>query len=298
MRFRLLGLLEVVDDGRRIEFVRGKERALLALLLLSANEPVSTDRVIEALWDDRPPEHATKTVQIHVSRLRKRLDARRLTTTPGGYLLRVAPGELDVDEFEALAARGRSALVDGDIQGAVSNLTGALGLWSGPALADFRFESFAQDAARRLDEVKAAVEADLVDAQLAAGEDVIPQIEELVAENPLWERPRRQLMLALYREGRQGEALDVYRRTRELLADELGLDPSPELEALERSILVAPARDRAYHALALRLERRDVPFAVYATLPASAILGDRLGCVKTSPVFGVDLAALCLHGRS
>src|SRR5947209_15563808 len=107
MRFQLLGLLEVVDGGRRIEFMRGKERALLALLLLSANEPVSADRVIEALWDDRPPEHATKTVQIYVSRLRKRLDARRLTTTPGGYLLRVAPGELDVDEFEALAARGR-----------------------------------------------------------------------------------------------------------------------------------------------------------------------------------------------
>ena len=238
MRFQLLGLLEVVDGGRRIEFVRAKERALLALLLLSANEPVSTDRVIEALWGDRPPEHATKTVQIHVSRLRKRLDARRLTTTPGGYLLRVAPGELDVDEFEALAARGRRALVDADIQGALSSLTEALGLWSGPALADFRFESFAQNAARRLDELKAAVEADLVDAQLAAGEDVIPQIEELVAENPLWERPRRQLMLALYREGRQGEALDVYRRTRQLLADELGLDPSPELEALERSILI------------------------------------------------------------
>jgi DNA-binding SARP family transcriptional activator len=96
MRFQLLGLVVVVDGGRRIELVRGKERALLALLLLSANEPVSTDRVIEALWGDRPPEHATKTVQIHVSRLRKRLDARRLTTTPGGYLLRVAPGELDV----------------------------------------------------------------------------------------------------------------------------------------------------------------------------------------------------------
>ena len=272
MRFRLLGLLEVVDGGRRIEFVRGKERALLALLLLSANEPVSTDRVIEALWDDRPPEHAKKTVQIHVSRLRKRLDARRLTTTPGGYLLRVAPGELDVDEFEALAARGRSALVDGDIQGAVSNLTEALGLWSGPALADFRFESFAQDAARRLDEVKAAVEADLVDAQLAAGEDVIAQIEELVAENPLWERPRRQLMLALYREGRQGEALDVYQRTRELLADELGLDPSPELEALERSILIQdPELLAAPRAVRVTAQRRGGRMRVVAgTLVAVA----------------------------
>jgi ABC-type oligopeptide transport system substrate-binding subunit/streptogramin lyase len=139
-------------------------------------------------------------------------------------------------------------------------LTDALGLWSGPALADFRFESFAQNDARRLDEVKAAVEADLVDARLAAGEDVMAQIEELVAENPLWERPRRQLMLALYREGRQREALDVYRRTRELLADELGLDPSPELKALERSILIQDpellAAPRAARVAARRRGRR------------------------------------------
>ena len=149
MRFRLLGLLVVVDGERRVEFLRGKERALLALLLLSANEPVSTDRVIEALWGDRPPEHATKTVQIHVSRLRKRLDMQRLTTTPGGYLLRVAPGELDVDEFEALAARGRRALVDADIQDALSSLTEALGLWRGPALADFAARGRAAPARTR-----------------------------------------------------------------------------------------------------------------------------------------------------
>jgi DNA-binding SARP family transcriptional activator/ABC-type oligopeptide transport system substrate-binding subunit len=237
MRFRLLGLLEVERDGRRIEPARGKERGLLALLLLRANEPVSTDRLVEGLWGDRPPENAAKTVQIYVSRLRKILDDQRLTTTPAGYVLRVEPGELDIDEFEALARLGRQALDGADVQTARRHLTDALRLWRGPPLADFRFQSFAQTDVRRLEEARAGVAADLVDARLAAGEDVIPQLEELVAEHPLWERPRRQLMLALYRAGRQVEALEVYRRTRDVLAEEVGLDPSPELQALERSIL-------------------------------------------------------------
>jgi DNA-binding SARP family transcriptional activator/ABC-type branched-subunit amino acid transport system substrate-binding protein/DNA-binding beta-propeller fold protein YncE len=239
VEFRLLGLLQVNDGGRAIALPRGKERALLAVLLLHANEPVSTDRLVDALWGERPPEHATKTVQVYVSRLRKSVGGDRLTTTPVGYLLTVGDGELDVGQFERLAAEGRRVLDDGDAARAERLLSEGLALWRGPALADFRFDDFAQPESRRLDELRADAAADRVDARLECGRAraVIGELEQLVAENPLEERPHRQLMLALYRAGRQAEALAVYRRTRALLADELGLEPSPQLQALERAIL-------------------------------------------------------------
>lgn len=239
MEFRLLGLLDIGDRGRVIELARGRERALLAVLLLHANEPVSTDQLIEELWDDRQPENAAKTVQVYVSRLRKSLGANRLMTTPVGYSLEVAPGELDTDEFERLAGAGRKALDEGEVAGADRLLSDALTLWRGPALADFRYESFAQPAIRRLEELQRAAETDRIEARLAQGHanGLIAQLERLVGENPLWERPRGQLMRALYRAGRQADALELYRTTRKLLADELGVEPSQELQELERAIL-------------------------------------------------------------
>ena len=246
MEFRLLGLLQVAEGGRAIDLPRGKERALLAMLLLHANEPVSTDQLVDALWGERPPNHATKTLQVYVSRLRKSIGSDRLMTTPAGYSLTVAGCELDVDQFERLANEGRRALDDGDATRAERLLSEALGLWRGPALADFRFDDFAQPEARRLDALRADAASDRIDARLQRGraQAVIGELEQLVAENPLEERPHRQLMLALYRTGRQADALEVYRRMRARLADELGLEPSPELQALERSILTQdPALD-------------------------------------------------------
>ena len=239
MEFRLLGLLEVGEGGRAIEFARGQERALLAVLLLHANEPVSTDRLVEELWADQQPENAAKTLQVYVSRLRKSLGAGRLVTTHVGYSLAVEPGELDTDRFERLVDEGRNALAEGDSAGAERLLSDALSLWRGPALADFRFDSFAQEEIRRLEELQRAARADRIEARLAHrhADGDISELEQLVSESPLWERPRGQLMRALYRAGRQADALELYRSTRKLLDDELGVEPSPELQALERAIL-------------------------------------------------------------
>lgn len=239
MEFRLLGLLDVGERGRAIELARGRERALLALLLLHANQPVSPDQLIEELWGDRQPENAAKALQVYVSRLRKSLGAERLKTTPGGYAFQVEAGELDTREFERLAGAGRKALDEGDPARAERLLSEALALWQGPALADFRFESFAQPEIRRLEELRAAARSDRIEARLANGhtDSVVAELEQLIDEDPLWERPRGQLMRALYRAGRQADALELYRKIRKLLADEQGLEPSQELQALERAIL-------------------------------------------------------------
>jgi DNA-binding SARP family transcriptional activator/ABC-type branched-subunit amino acid transport system substrate-binding protein len=239
VNYGLLGLLEIVEGGETVSVGRGKESALLAILLLHANTPVSTDRLVADLWGERPPENAVKNVQQYVSRLRRVLGADRLATTPGGYSLRVEPDELDCDRFEHLAAEGRTALESGDVGAADRLLTSALDLWRGPALADFAYDEFAQESARRLEGERRATVADRVDARLALGRDdsLVAELHQLIDEDPLWERPRGQLMLALYRSGHQSEALDAYRDTRAMLDRELGLDPSPELQELERSIL-------------------------------------------------------------
>ena len=239
MDFRLLGQLEVGNEGRIVELTRGRERALLALLLLNANRAVSTDRLVEELWPDHQPEHAAKTVQLYVSRLRKAIGPERLKTTPVGYAIEAAPDELDTSRFERLSADGRVALEAGDSEHAVKLLRDALELWHGPALVDFRFESFAQGEIRRLEELHAATRSDLIAARMTRGDakGVAAELETLIEENPLWERPRQQLMLALYRNGRQADALDLYRATRNLLAEELGIEPSPELQQLQRAIL-------------------------------------------------------------
>jgi DNA-binding SARP family transcriptional activator/ABC-type branched-subunit amino acid transport system substrate-binding protein/streptogramin lyase len=239
VRYGLLGLLEVVEGDEAVSVGRGKESALLAILLLHANEPVSADRLTQELWEDASPPNAIKNIQQYVSRLRRALGSERVATTPGGYSLRVEPGELDTERFALLAAAGTAALESGDASAADRLLSEALELWRGPALADFSYDAFAQDAIRTLESERRSAIADRIDARLALGreERVQPELQQLIEEDPLWERPRGQLMLALYRSGRQSEALELYRETRGLLDRELGLEPSPELQELEREIL-------------------------------------------------------------
>ncbi len=247
LEFRVLGPLEVRRDGQLVRLGGERQRALLALLLVHANEVVPTDRLIDELFGDDAPETAGNAVQVAVSRLRRLLgnggatdgDDGVLVTRPRGYLLQADREQLDVALFEHLAESGRRALDRGDPVAAATSLREALALWRGPALADLALLDFAQPEIRRLEELRLAALEDRVDADLALGRDaeLVPELEALVAANPLQERLRGQLMLALYRAGRQADALEVYRQTRELLRDELGLEPSRALQQLERSIL-------------------------------------------------------------
>lgn len=239
MEFRILGPLEVVNDGESFVLGALQQRALLAVLVLHRGETVSIDRLIDQLWGERAPATATKTVQVYVSHLRRALSAGVIVTQGRSYRLAVEADQVDADQFEALRAEGRRALADGDAARAKDRLCSALGLWRGEPLADFAYDPFAQEAIGRLQESRLAAREDRIEADLALGSDgeLIPEIEALIASNPLRERLSGQLMLALYRAGRQADALAVYRKTSELLREELGLEPGPRLQKLERSIL-------------------------------------------------------------
>jgi DNA-binding SARP family transcriptional activator len=246
--FRILGPLEVRAGARALPLGGRKQRALLGVLALHANEVVSSDRLIEALWGDQPPGTAAKALQIHVSALRKLLEpgrghgepSRVLVTRAPGYVLELSPEQLDLARFERLRAEGRDALAAGDPAGARANLQAGLSLWHGRPLADLAYEPFAQAEVARLQELRPAALEERIDADLTLGRhaDVVGEIEALVAEHPLRERLRRQLMIALYRSGRQAEALEAYRATRRVLVEELGIEPGRELQELERAILV------------------------------------------------------------
>jgi YVTN family beta-propeller protein len=245
MEFRILGPLEGGERGRPLALGGAKQRALLAILLLHANEPVSTDRLIEGLWGESPPADAAKSLQIHVSRLRKALAPADglVVTQPNGYLIKVTVDELDLQRFERLAAEGRRALAAGDAGRAAGKLGEALALWRGAPLADLAFEPFAQVEIARLEELRLTAVEDRNEARLALGHhaELVGELETLVRDHPLRERLRGQLMLALYRSGRQAEALAAYRDARRTLVDELGIEPGPELRALERAILAQDA---------------------------------------------------------
>jgi DNA-binding SARP family transcriptional activator len=237
--FRLLGPLEAVVDGTPVRLQAEKPRALLALLLLNRNRVVPTERLVDELWGEEPPARATKALQVYVSQLRKALGPERLVTRPPGYELRVDEGELDVARFESLVAAAREQLSAGNAKAAVQGLREALELWRGPALREFRAEPFAELAAARLEDQRLAAVEDRLQAELDSGEAprAVPELEELVAAEPLRERPRELLMLALYRAGRQADALDLYRRTRDLFVNELGIEPGPGLRELEQAVL-------------------------------------------------------------
>lgn len=238
----LLGPFQArIDDGPPVALGGARQKALLAVLALRPNEVVSTDRLIDELWPDQPPARAVHTVQVFVSRLRAALgDAGgRLVTRPPGYVLELGAEELDSERCERLYDRGRSALRAGDPGGAAALLESAVELWRGPPLADFTYEPFAQAAIARLQELRLSCREELIEAALALGRhaEVVSELEGLIREEPLRERPRGQLMLALYRCGRQAEALEAFQQARRMLVDELGLDPSPALQELEQRIL-------------------------------------------------------------
>jgi DNA-binding SARP family transcriptional activator len=200
---------------------------VLAILLLHRGEVVSADRIVDELWGERPPGRATKTVQVYVSRLRKALGDGVLVTRGGGYVLELNGESVDADRFSRLAGQGRRALDDGDPEGAREKLTAALDLWRGPPLADLAYEPFAQNEVARLEELRLVAVENRADADLALGRhaELVPELEALVREHPTRERLREELMLALYRSGRQVEALESYRDARRALDQELGLEP-------------------------------------------------------------------------
>ena len=239
VEFRILGPFEAVEGDRRLVLGGPKQRAVLAILLLHRGEVVSTDRLIDELWGERPPATGAKAVQVHVSNLRKALGNGLLVTQGHGYLLRTSPGQLDLDRFDALVAEARQALRAGRAQDASDRFREALALWRGRALEDFAFEGFAQSATAQLEEHRLAALEDRIEADLALGEHaaLVGELESLVREHPMRERLHLQLMLALYRCGRQADALERYQTARRALIDELGIEPGPALRELERSIL-------------------------------------------------------------
>jgi DNA-binding SARP family transcriptional activator len=269
--FRLLGPLEAVVDGNPVPLAAAKPRALLALLLLNRNRVVPTERLIDELWSDEPPARATKTLQVYVSQLRKVLGPERLLTRPQGYLLRIEPGELDLERFEELTADARDRLEQGDAVTARERLREALQLWRGSP----------EPVAARLDELRVAAEEDLLHAELESGEAarVIPELEDLVDAEPLRERPRELLMLALYRSGRQADALELFRRTRELFVNELGIEPGTTLRDLEGAILRhdptldTPVRPRTAATAPAQSRRLLVGAALLAIAVIAAIIG-------------------------
>jgi DNA-binding SARP family transcriptional activator len=278
MEFCLLGPLEVRENGRAIEIGAAKQRALLAVLLLNANRVVSSDRLIEALWGERPPGTATKALQVYVSQLRKAIGRDRIRTRSPGYELRVEPGELDLHRFEEHVAGGE--------------FDQALARWNGSPLADFAYEPFAQAEIARLEELRMACIEERVEAELAAGRHaaLVGELEALVSQHPLRENLRAQLMLALYRSGRQADALDAYQSGRKILADELGLEPGEGLKELQRRIL---AQDRT-----LALQPEDAPPAPPAVETSTAPPSRRVPLArarearKTVTVLSCDLAAV------
>jgi DNA-binding SARP family transcriptional activator len=278
LEFRILGPLEVVDGEEVLHLGGQKQRALLALLLLDPNRVVSTDRIVDALWGEQPPRTAATSLQNFVSQLRKLLGPETLATKPPGYELRLPGEQLDLDRFRRLVDEARGEPPEERSE----RLRRALALWRGPPLADLGFESFAQSEIVRLEEFRLTVVEDRVEAELEAGRhaELAGELETLAEEHPLRERLRAQLMLALYRAGRQAEALQIYHDTRRVLVEELGIDPSPSLQQLHGSILRQdPGLEIGGPAAAAPADRvHDV---------VETILGGRL-----VPVLGTDVAEL------
>jgi DNA-binding SARP family transcriptional activator len=248
MDYRILGPLEAFDGDRAISLGGARQRAVLALLVLHGNETLTSDVIVDELWGEEAPPTAVKVLQNCVSALRKELPPETIRTVAGAYSLTLEPEELDRDRFERLLAEGRAALAAGDHADAAEQLRAALALFRGAPLSDFAYEAFANEEVARLDELHVAAQEDLIEAELALGrhDELVPLLESLVTRYPLRERLRWQLMLALYRAGRQAEALEAYRAARRTLLAELGIEPGPALHELERAILAQdPGLDAA-----------------------------------------------------
>jgi predicted ATPase/class 3 adenylate cyclase len=239
MDFRILGPLEALDGARQIALGGRKRRAVLAVLVLHPNETLSGERLIDELWGESPPANALKTLQVHVSRLRKELPPDVLVTREHGYELHIEPDEVDAHRFEGLLEDGRAELGAGNPDRALDALERALALWRGSPLADLAYEPFAQAEIARLDDLRAAAIEQSIEAKLALGRhgEVIGQLEQLVDEHPYRENLRAQLMIALYRANRQADALQAYQNARRQLVEELGIEPGARLRELEAAVL-------------------------------------------------------------
>ena len=252
MEFRILGPLEVSHDGRAVRLSGARQRALLAILLLHAGEVVPSDRLMDDLWGEKLPTAGHTALRVRVSQLRKALGpgGELLVTQPPGYALRIAPSQLDLSRFEHMVADGERALGAGEPERTVELLAEALGLWRGAPLADLPYAAFAQAPVVRLEELRIAALELRIDAELALGRHrrLAGELQALVAEHPLRERLCGQLMLALYRDGRQADALAAFSAARTRLVEEIGIEPGPPLQELQRRILAQDpglARDEA-----------------------------------------------------
>jgi DNA-binding SARP family transcriptional activator len=270
LRVGVLGPLEVRQGGHRVHIASARQRALVALLALDAGQVVSVDRLIEGLWGDRVPADAVNALRHHVSRLRKTIGP-ALVTQGSGYLLAVQQDHVDALQFTRLAGEARTGLQQGRRNQAAEDLRRALALWRGPALEEFLDHGWARQAAARLDELSLAAVEDRFDLDLSMGlhADVVEELRALTGEHPFRERLWGQLMVALYRCGRQAEALAAYAQARQVLAEELGLDPGPELAGLEQAIL---AHDPALAAPPLT-QARPGPPAADLPAPLTSFIG-------------------------
>ena len=270
----------MVDGDRSLPLGGVRQRSVLAILLLHAGKTVSSDRLIDELWGERPPADAQTALQQHVSRLRKALEPHEVlrTRTPG-YVVEIAAEQLDLERFRALLEQGRCELEGDEPDAAAETLRRALALWRGPPLADLANEAFATEAARALDDERLAALETRIDADLARGQhaELVGELTALVRANPLREGLRGQLMLALYRSGRQSEALDAYADARQTLVSELGLEPGPELQALQQAILTHDESLRAPETPARRRRRRWIALA--ATAICSAVIAAALAAL-------------------
>jgi DNA-binding SARP family transcriptional activator len=300
MEFRILGKLEVRDRGRLIELRRRKPRALLAVLLLRTRQFVSADELIDALWGDGSPPTARAALQNYVSQLRAALGPGVIESGPGGYMLDVLPDQVDLARFEQLVADGRTT--QGEER--VEKLGAALELWRGQPLADLAYEPFAALEIGRIEELRTAAIEDLVDARFAlgAGAELVSELEELVAQHPFRERLRGQLMLALYRAGRQADALEAYQEARRLFVDELGIEPGSSLRSLEGAILRqepalvgAPAEQVAE---APREARRRRITVVFVEVTAPEAVDPETLRAATKPALALVREALEDHGAT
>src|SRR6266581_2550172 len=239
MQVRILGPFQLEDGGRQITVGGVRQRAVLADLVLNANEVVPSEQLLLDLWGEESPPSAANALQAAISRLRRVLPPGRLITAAPGYALRIFPVELDVKQFQQLIYEGREALVARLPAEAARTLDQALTLWRGPPLADFRYEPFAQAEIARLEELQLACLEERNEAHLTLGSAsaLTAELGRMVTDHPLRERLRGQLMLALYRSGRQAEALEVYRQFRSTLMEELGLEPSSAPRELQAAIL-------------------------------------------------------------
>ena len=289
-KFQLLGPVQAVSADGPCALGGPKQRALLAVLLLERGRVVPRDRLVDALWNDRPPSTANGSLQVYVHGLRRALGSDRIVTVGTGYRIHLDPGELDAEQFEQLLARADRALEQGTPSAALEDVNAALALWRGPPLADLRDQPTAAGAAAHLEELRLQALEVRGSALLALGEHdaLLTELEQLIAEQPYRERLREQQILALYRAGRQKEALDAYRAARTMLVDELGVDPGPALQDLERSIL------RQDPALAPpQLEARQ---ATSLPVPATPLVGRRLEIASVEALLRTDARLVTLTG--